>query len=132
MPSDNYIFSGLTQILSSTLEASLRGERGPSTWEEIGPADFGTQFDFDIEDHGSIVVIDAYSNAALQWLYYHLPEDCPRWGAKGFAIEANYVADILLAMEIDGLMSRAAYERAMEEEQLLQAQAIQSDEENYQ
>ena len=132
MPSDNYIFSGLTQILSSALEASLRGERGPSTWEEIGPADFGTQFDFDIEDHGSIVVIDAYSNAALQWLYYHLPEDCPRWGAKGFAIEANYVADILLAMEIDGLMSRAAYERAMEEEQLLHAQAIQSDEENYQ
>ena len=132
MPSDNYIFSGLTQILSSTLEASLRGERGPSTWEEIGPADFGTLFDFDIEDHGSIVVIDAYSNAALQWLYYHLPEDCPRWGAKGFAIEANYVADILLAMEIDGLMSRAAYERAMEEEQLLHAQAIQSDEENYQ
>ena len=132
MPSDNYIFSGLTQILSSTLEASLRGERGPSTWEEIGPADFGTQFDFDIEDHGSIVVIDAYSNAALQWLYYHLPEDCPRWGAKGFAIEANYVADILLAMDIDGLMSRAAYERAMEEQRLLHAQAIQADEENYQ
>jgi len=132
MPSDNYIFSGLTQILSSTLEASLRGERGPSTWEEIGPADFGTQFDFDIEDHGSIVVIDAYSNAALQWLYYHLPEDCPRWGAKGFAIEANYVADILLAMEIDGLMSRAAYERAMEEEQLLHAQAIQADQDNFQ
>lgn len=132
MPSDNYIFSGLTQILSSTLEASLRGERGPSTWEEIGPADFGTQFDFDIEDHGSIVVIDAYSNAALQWLYYHLPEDCPRWGAKGFAIEANYVADILLAMEIDGLMSRAAYERAMEEEQLLHAQAMQADQDNFQ
>lgn len=128
---DNF-FNDLPPILSAALKASLHNERGPSTWEEVGPADFGTQFDFDIEDHGSIVVIDAYSNAALQWLYYHLPEDCPRWGAKGFAIEANYVADILLAMEIDGLMSRAAYERAMEEEQLLHAQAIQADQDNFQ
>ena len=124
MNDTNDMLANITRVHGKLLAAKhLNNTRGPSTWESIQPHDFGPQFDFDLENHGSIVIIDCYSEAALQWCYYHLPEDCPRWGAKGFAIEANYVADIILAMEVDNLMSRAAYERAMEEEQLLQAQA---------
>lgn len=98
----------------------LNNIEGPNTWDQIGPEDFGPQHDFDLENHITTVVLDCYSNAALQWCYKHLPEDCPRWGATGFVIESHYIEGIILAMEVDGLMSRTAYDWAMAEEQELQ------------
>lgn len=96
---------------------SLNNTPGPSNWEEVTVSDFGPEQDFDTEDHGSIVVFDCYSNAALQWCYAHLPEDCPRWGAHGFAIEEKFVGAIIEGARRDGLMSRQDFEAAMNEEQ---------------
>lgn len=89
---------------------------GPNNWDDIGPEDFGPEHDFDIEDHGSIVIVDCYSNAALQWCYKHLPQDCPRWGATGFAIEARYVGAIIEGMRRDALMTRQDFEEVMNEQ----------------
>lgn len=88
---------------------------GPNSWDDVTTDDFGPEHDFDIEDHGSIVVLDCYSNAALQWCYRHLPEYCPRWGRTGFAIERRYVADVIAGMKRDNLMDRNDYSNAMNE-----------------
>ena len=105
----------------------LRCEAGPNNWDEVGPSDFGPEQDFDLEDAGSLTIIYPVSNAALQWLYRHLPEDCPRWGAKGFAIETNYVRDIIRAMKRDRLMSYQDYLEAEEELHKTQWQQHQED-----
>lgn len=89
----------------------------PMPADEILPSDYGPQHDFEVADHGSLVVIFAESTAATKWLYQHLPEDCPRWGANGFAIERRFVAPILEHMDRDGLMSRAEFDAAMAEQQ---------------
>ena len=101
---------------------------GPNDWANVTDADFGFSFDYIVEGHGSITVIDPTSRAALEWLYAHLPEDCPRWGKLGFAIETNYVSDILEGLARDGLHSEAEYVEAMNNEQELQnAQAHEAD-----
>ena len=119
----NDVLASVTRIHGDLLiSRHLNNEVGPNSWDDVGPGDFGPQHDFDTENHGSIIVLDCYSNAALQWCYRYLPQDCPRWGAQGFAIEANYVADILVAMEVEGLMSREAFDRAEYENHMLQLQ----------
>jgi hypothetical protein len=105
----------MTELLNNAI--------GPNNWDAITPDDFGYSFDYIAEDHGSIVVLDPTSKAALEWMYRHLPEDCPRWGKLGFCVERNYVADVLAGMSRDGLLSEFDYERAMNEEQQLQNQA---------
>ena len=90
---------------------------GPNQWDSITPDDFGFKFDYIVEGHGSLTVIDPTSRAALQWLYAHLPEDCPRWGKLGFCVESNYVADILDGMARDGLLSEQGYVDAMSAEE---------------
>ena len=87
----------------------------PNCWDDVSAADFGPEHDFDTEDHGSIIVIDCYSNAALQWCYHHLPEEVSRWGRTGFAIERRYIADIINGMKRDNLMDRKDYTDAMNE-----------------
>lgn len=99
------------------MAAHLNNDRGPNGWDDVTPSDFGPEHDFDIEDHGSIVIFDCYSKAALQWCYHHLPEDCPRWGAQGFAIEANFAGAVIEGARRDGLMTRDDFRSAMENEQ---------------
>ena len=94
---------------------------GPNAWEDVGPEDFGPRHDFEVDDHGSIVIVTAISNAALQWQYYHLPEDCPRWSV-GFVIEPRYAGDVIRGMQRDGLMSEEDYVAAMQENELQNAQ----------
>lgn len=72
-------------------------------WDEIGPDDFDPDGDYEVTGHGSIQIVTPLSNAGRQWLYKHLPADCPRWGADGFAIEARYLDGVLGGMERDGL-----------------------------
>ncbi len=89
--------------------AFLNNSAGPHNWYNVLAKDFDFSFDYIIERHGSITIIDPTSRAALEWLYCHLPEDCPRWGKLGFAIESKFVADILEGMARDGLMSEEDY-----------------------
>ena len=100
--------------------ARLASPIGPNEWEKITKSDFSFSFDYIVENHGSITIIDPTSEAALQWLYRFLPEDCPRWGKLGFAIETNYVGQILEAMSADGLKSESDYVEWMHQEQELQ------------
>lgn len=109
------------------LAAHLNNRPGPNNWYNVLAKDFDFSFDYIIERHGSITILDPTSKAALEWLYAHLPEDCPRWGKLGFAIETNFVADILHGMARDGLMSEEEYVYNMDvEEQLKQNQAAQA------
>ena len=95
---------------------------GPNNWDNIQPEDFGPEHDFELFDHGSIWIFFPISEAALQWCYKHLPEDCPRWGAKGFAIEHRYIEDIVAGARRDNLMSERDYEDAQEEANAIQHQ----------
>ncbi len=99
------------------LGRALASTDGVNSWDAITKADFGFSFDYIIERHGSITVLDPTSKAAMEWLYKHLPADCPRWGKLGFAIESNYVGEILERMADDGLMSEEEYVFAMNAEE---------------
>ena len=90
---------------------------GPNRWDEMTQDDFAKDFDFVLSRQGSITVIDPKSEAALQWCYRFLPEDCPRWGARGFAIETNYLGPILHGMARDNLISDEEYEFRMNAEE---------------
>jgi len=95
---------------------------GPHRWDSIQPSDFGPEWDYELENHITKWVITPISEAALQWLYCHLPEHCPRYGAKGFIIEAEYVNLAVKGMTRDKLMSPEEYEQAMNEAHMLQLQ----------
>jgi len=105
---------------------ALQTEAGPNTWDlaKDDSTQFGPEEDFTVDNHGSVFIFNPVSKAALQWCYAKLPEDCPRWGAKGFVIEHNYIEMIVAAAQRDNLMSRQDYEDAMEENhnQALQAE----------
>lgn len=58
--------------------------------------------DFDLHDHGSVVVLVPRSAAAVEWRAEHLPEDAMEW-AGGVAIERRCVPDILDGIAGDGL-----------------------------
>lgn len=91
------------------LATALACTDGINNWNKITDADFGFSFDYIIERHGSITVIDPTSRAALEWLYKHLPADAPRWGKLGYAVETNRVGEILEAMAKDKLLSEDDY-----------------------
>lgn len=98
-----------------SISRGLNNAPGPNTWENCTKADFGPEHDFELYDHGSIWIFWPVSNAALQWCYAHLPEDAPRWGAKGYAVEHRYIGNIVLGAKRDGLMSEIDYNLAQEE-----------------
>jgi hypothetical protein len=107
----------LDKLDAMKLAAHLKREQGPNNWYNLLAKDFDFSFDYIIERHGSITIIDPTSRAALEWLYAHLPEDCPRWGKLGFAVESNFVGDILEGMARDGLLSEEEYVYAMNAEE---------------
>ncbi len=94
-----------------------RERPGPNRWDLVTSADFGAEYDYIIEGHGNITVLDPTSEAALQWMYRHLPEHCPRWGARGFAIESNRAHEVIEGLKRDGLVSSAEYDEAMANEE---------------
>lgn len=91
--------------------------RGPNRWDEITEKDFAKDYDYILMRQGSITVIDCKSEAALQWCYAHLDADGPRWGARGFAIEVNYLDPILRGMQNANLVSNEEYEYNMNAEE---------------
>ena len=88
-------------LLNDTIEDIGRGLyagppalQGPNGWANMTSCDFGPRWDFELEDHITKWVFTPVSNAALQWCYAHLPEDCPRYGARGFLIEAEHIKGV--------------------------------------
>ena len=58
--------------------------------------------DFILQDHGSVLILVANTEAARQWVDEHLPEDRQTW-CHGTLVESRYVADIVAGIEGDGL-----------------------------
>ena len=58
--------------------------------------------DFDIADHGSIIVLRPVSTEAREWTDDYLPEDA-QWGFGGVVIERRYFEDIYNGIVSDGL-----------------------------
>ena len=87
----------------------LKGPPGPNRWDEITEADYGRLFDYRILRRGGTTVIDPCSEAALQWLYRFLPENCPRWGSLGHVVDSRYINEVLEAMAQDKLLSEDDY-----------------------
>ncbi len=106
----------------SALDLPPAPKAGPNKWDEVTSKDFGPQEDYRVQYEGSLVILHPVSEAALQWCYAKLPEDCPRWGAHGFVIEARYWPTIEAGLKRDNLMSRQEFEDAMNEEENLRRQ----------
>ena len=108
----------LLDIATSAIHG-LKTPPGPNNWDSVREdiLAHGDCFDYEILDLGEHQVIYPVCEAALQWLYRHLPADCPRWGAKGFKIEAVYAKPILDRMFDDGLISENEYVEAMNNEE---------------
>ena len=51
--------------------------------------------DFAIGGGGSIYILTPLSSGAEEWCNEHLPEDAPRWGRNGYAIEHRYIRGIV-------------------------------------
>jgi hypothetical protein len=60
--------------------------------------------DFDLSDQGSIAILTPRTPAAIDWTEEHIPEDAPRWGARGIAIERRYLPAILEGIAFAGLV----------------------------
>lgn len=88
---------------------------GPNNWSEVTDGDFGQFYDFEVLDTtDDRKIVYAASEAALQWCYAHLPEDCPRWRDTGFIVDGD-VGRILNHMDRDKLVDRR-YAEAKEQE----------------
>ena len=74
------------------------------------------KIDFSVQCEGSITIIHPKSQACMDWCAGHLPEDCPRWGAAGYAIETNYLPPIVAHLKRDGLLSEDEYVEACRNE----------------
>jgi len=96
--------------------------QGPNLWSDVQPSDFGPTWDYELENHITKWIITPVSEAALQWLYCFLPEHTPRYGARGFIVEAMYINQIVRHMTRDSLMSPEEWEEAMEENHALMLQ----------
>jgi len=97
-------------------------KQGPHRWNDIKLSDFGPEWDYELENHVTRCIITPISEAALAWLYCRLPEHCPRYGAKGFIVEAEWVNIVVKGMTRDKLMSDTEYEQAMQENHVLMLQ----------
>lgn len=60
--------------------------------------------DFNLRDHGSVVILTPRTNAAEDWVIKHLPADAPAWGRSGYVIEPRFATPIVAGIHGDGLI----------------------------
>lgn len=58
--------------------------------------------DFLLADHGSVLVLNANTEPAKEWVREHLPADAQRWG-RGTVIEPRYWPPIEEGIAAEGL-----------------------------
>lgn len=59
--------------------------------------------DFTVDNHGSILILNAHTEAAKAWVDEHLPDDRQTWGQCGTVVEPRYIGDIVQGIAADGL-----------------------------
>jgi hypothetical protein len=62
--------------------------------------------DFIVENHGSIFILTARTDAAKNWVEEFLPEDRQTWGPDGTVVEHRFIRDIVDGILGDGLEVR--------------------------
>lgn len=58
--------------------------------------------DFNLTDHGSIVVLRPMNDEAREWIDFNVDPDA-QWFGRGVVIEHRYVNDIVEGIVSDGL-----------------------------
>ena len=104
-----------TDFIRDTFANPLRQPPGPNNWHQVQNDDSarGRYYDYELLDQGDETVIVPACEAALQWLYRFLPEDCPRWGACGFKVETKWLKLIQRQMHADNLIAEEEYAAEM-------------------
>lgn len=64
-----------------------------------------TMADFEVSNHGTIVIFTPLTPVARDWVAKFLPEDAQCW-AGGVVIEHRYISDVVIGAQRDGLMVR--------------------------
>jgi hypothetical protein len=67
------------------------------------------QLDIIYQNHGSIILMFAETDAAREWVADHLPDDAQTFGAA-ICIEPRYFGDIAYGAQEDGLSSNVSVE----------------------
>ena len=73
-----------------------------------------TEHDFEVVNHGSLVVLHPQNDAAREWVDIHVygtdadagtetVEQNVQWWGGGVVVEPRYIADIIEGIEADGL-----------------------------
>lgn len=104
--------------IATTYLHGLNNTRGPNMWLEVkdDPNAYGRDWDYEIIRMGQHTVINPVCNAALQYCYYKLPQDCPRYGAVGFKLSMLEAQLVMRDMAANGLKSEDEYIYAMNAE----------------
>lgn len=85
---------------------SASGGSPPSRFPGLFPGQVAAPApDFLLSNHGSIVLLESQSDAAVAWVDDHLPSDHMLFGAA-VVIEHRYIADIVAGIQRDGLVLR--------------------------
>lgn len=58
-----------------------------------------TEYDFRVQDEGSIVVLHPQNDWARDWLYEHVVD--PQWWGGGVVIEPRYLSNLLGGIEAE-------------------------------
>lgn len=60
--------------------------------------------DFTVDNHGSILILNAHTKDAAAWVSEHLPDDVQTWGRNGYVVEPRYIGPIVEGIENYGLV----------------------------
>lgn len=58
--------------------------------------------DFSVGNHGSICLLVPHTDAAREWVRFHMDPEARHW-AGGTVVEPRYIDDIVAGIEADGL-----------------------------
>lgn len=59
--------------------------------------------DFNLQNHGSIMILTPTSTAGKAWIAEHIPEDAQTWGKCSIVIEPRYIGPIVDGICEEGL-----------------------------
>jgi len=65
------------------------------------------QYDFNVQNHGTIFILGPESQAAVRWCEEHVAQDGQRWGKNGYVVEHRYIAGIVKGLNTAGLKGHA-------------------------
>lgn len=59
--------------------------------------------DFTVNNHGSVLILNALTDAAREWVEHYIAADALTWGRFGTVVEPRYIGDIVDGIRAAGL-----------------------------